>query len=269
VTAVGWLAAAAGLSLLAPAARPDARLIRLSGGGRLGGAAAGHRPGVRVRPGWLVVGAAVLVAGVTALAGPALGLALAGAAFAAWRMLRNAAALRADKRQRAELAAALAVVTAELEAGSRPPEALRAAAAVAPNFASALGRAAAEAAAGGSASSALAADATAQTLACAWELGERTGAALTGVLRRVAADLAAEAEHRRTVEIALAGPRASAVVLAGLPLVGLALGAAMGADPLHFLLRTPAGAVVAAVGVLLDVGGLLWIQAILRRAGTV
>jgi tight adherence protein B len=198
---------------------------------------------------------------------PAYGFAAGGVAFVGWRGARQSATRRAALGARAELTAALSTLTAELEAGSRPPEALRAAAAVAPSCRDVFLRAAREAAEGGSAGDVLVAEARTRGLGCAWALGERTGAPLAGVLARVAADLCAEARHRRAVEVVLAGPRASAAVLTGLPLLGLALGATMGADPVHFLLATPPGTIAGCAGILLDAGGVLWMQAILRRAG--
>ena len=67
----------------------------------------------------------------------------------------------------------------------------------------------------------LVADPHTRALGLAWRLGHDTGAALGAVLARVADDLAAAAEQRRAVAVALAGPRASAAVLTGLPLLGL------------------------------------------------
>ncbi len=86
------------------------------------------------------------------------------------------------------------------------------------------------------------------------------------MLARVAADLAAADMQRRTVAVALAGPRSSALLLSGLPLLGIALGAAMGARPVPFLLGDPLGRVLCCVGVLLDAAGLLWMRRILRVA---
>jgi tight adherence protein B len=78
--------------------------------------------------------------------------------------------------------------------------------------------------------------------------------------------LADAEEQRRTVGVALAGPRSSAALLTGLPLVGIGLGAAMGARPWEFLLGSPAGRIVCCVGVVLDTAGVLWMRRILRRA---
>jgi tight adherence protein B len=119
---------------------------------------------------------------------------------------------------------------------------------------------------GGDAAAVLEAAPATRALGCAWRLGERTGAGLAAVLARVSADLEQEEQQRRAVAVALAGPQASATVLAGLPVLGLLLGAAMGGHPLAFLVGTRAGSLVGATGVLLDVAGLAWLRAILRRA---
>ena len=63
---------------------------------------------------------------------------------------------------------------------------------------------------------------------------------------------------RRELHAGLAEPRATAVVLAGLPLLGLVMGTALGADPLAWLLGTVAGRSVLALGVLLEVVGAWW-----------
>jgi tight adherence protein B len=56
----------------------------------------------------------------------------------------------------------------------------------------------------------------------------------------------------------MAGARTTAAVLAGLPVLGIALGQAIGADPLTFLLSAGAGSWLLLIGVVLSCGGLLW-----------
>jgi tight adherence protein B len=83
------------------------------------------------------------------------------------------------------------------------------------------------------------------------------------------ADRAARAGRARRRQLAalLAAPRATAALLAGLPAVGLALGAAMGAGPVTVLLHDPAGQGALLVGVLLELAGLAWTGRIVRGAG--
>jgi tight adherence protein B len=86
------------------------------------------------------------------------------------------------------------------------------------------------------------------------------------VVGRVADDLAAQVDQRRGAGSALSGARTSAVLLAGLPVLGLLLGAAMQAGPLHVLFGTPSGRLLSLLGVALDSAGLLWTQWLTSRA---
>ena len=55
-----------------------------------------------------------------------------------------------------------------------------------------------------------------------------------------------------------AGARTTAAVLAGMPVLGIALGQAIGADPVAFLLSGGAGGVLLVIGITLSCLGLLW-----------
>lgn len=103
-------------------------------------------------------------------------------------------------------------------------------------------------------------------LAAAWEVSERSGAALADVLDQVAHSVRAGCRERSELAALLAGPRATAGLLALLPLVGLALGGAMGAHPIHVLTTSPIGEVALAVGAGLDGAGVLWTARIVRAA---
>ena len=103
-------------------------------------------------------------------------------------------------------------------------------------------------------------------LAAAWSCGEASGSSAADVLQHWADDAEARARAAADIDSQLAGPRASARLLAGLPLLGLALGAAMGADPIGTLLGGPAGLGLLAFGLALEAGGVLWTQRIVRSA---
>jgi tight adherence protein B len=105
-----------------------------------------------------------------------------------------------------------------------------------------------------------------QALSAAEWVSQRTGAPGGAVVGRVAEVLRAEAAAQRAVEVELAPARATTRLLAGLPAVGLLMGAGLGADPLHALLGTSPGRLCAAAAALLEVAGLLWCRAIRRRA---
>ena len=98
-----------------------------------------------------------------------------------------------------------------------------------------------------------------------WLLTRRHGLAFTPLIDALAVDLteqiAAEAERAGHV----AGPRMSGYVMAVLPLMGLALGVGMGANPFRILLLTPVGNILLLIGVFLTCAGLLWSARIVRR----
>jgi tight adherence protein B len=98
-----------------------------------------------------------------------------------------------------------------------------------------------------------------------WLLTRRHGVAFTPLIDAVAADLAQQiaADSERSGEVA--GPRMSGYVMALLPLLGLALGAGMGADPVRVLLASSLGNILMVVGVSLTCAGLLWSDRIVRR----
>jgi tight adherence protein B len=270
VTATGWLALTAAVLVCAAPSRSRLRLRELTAHRRL---AAGSRSPSRL--GWPAphrvfgaIAAVLAVAGVGAISwrfGPVLGAAAAAVALLTALLARDALSTRAATARRAGLRAAVRVLVAELEIGALPADALTAAAQVAPRYTAVL-QAAGDAARGGDAAAVLRADPDTRVLGVAWSLGQDSGAPLADVLRRVADDLSATEEQRRAVVVALSGPRSSAVMLAGLPVVGIALGASTGARPLAFLTGSPAGRLVCCVGVLLDVAGVLWMRRILRRA---
>lgn len=102
--------------------------------------------------------------------------------------------------------------------------------------------------------------------AACWHVAADSGAGLAEGLDRVAAALRAERDRRDELRAQLAGPRATAVLLALLPVFGLLLGSAMGAEPLRVLLHSAAGLACLAVGVLLEAAGLAWVAWIVRTA---
>jgi tight adherence protein B len=110
-------------------------------------------------------------------------------------------------------------------------------------------------------------------IAAAVGLSARTGASLDGVVTAVEDDL--RARHRLGLELrsAVAGPRASALLLAGLPVLGLAMGSGVGADPWSVLTRTGTGQVLLVAGVGLEVAGIAWtrrlVDRVLRAPGAV
>jgi tight adherence protein B len=182
---------------------------------------------------------------------------LAGGALARKTRLRQ----RATQRRGAvlEICDQLA---AELRAGQPPARALAHAAELWPD----LQPAAAAASLGGDVPDALRSLSTERgtealaAVAAAWQVAMRSGAGLAGVLDRMAEALRAEDATRREVAAALGPPRATARLLAALPVFGLLLGTGVGADPWSFLFRTPLGVGCLALGTCLALAGLAWVE---------
>jgi tight adherence protein B len=277
--------------LLVPTADPAAgRLrwlatrVRLAGQGAptgqvrpTGAVAAAHPPQARRRVRTVLAGLpwpvpAGLVALVAALGVLATGLRYpvlsVPAALVGWTLgwcWHLVAVERAADADRAAIATAIAALADEYAAGAGLGAAFRSAAPAAGRFAPALVEAAVLAGLGAEPQQALSREPMLAPLAVGCALSARSGASMTALLAGVRADLMADRDTRAAVRAAVAGPRASALLLAGLPVLGLLMGAALGADPARVLLRTPAGAGVLTAGVVLDLLGLVWTLLLTRE----
>lgn len=163
-----------------------------------------------------------------------------------------------------ELCTALA---AELRAGALPGEALQRAATAVPGV---CDEAARVARLGGDVSAALVAAslrggaAGLARLAAVWSVSQHAGAGLADGCERIADWLRDDEALRREVTAQLSGARASARLLAALPVLGILLGSAMGARPLDVLLGTPYGLACLALGSVLAALGLWWTERLAR-----
>jgi len=97
-------------------------------------------------------------------------------------------------------------------------------------------------------------------LASAWDVARRSGAGLADVVSRIAVMVRADAGRQRQIEAALGGARSTARLFAVLPVLGLALGAGMDADPLGVLTRSAVGAWCLCLGTALACLGLVWVE---------
>lgn len=242
----GLLLAAVGLLLVRA---PSPAVVRLRvlhpGAARLGVARLPFRPagiglglpalgGAVALAGWSRLGFGVPVPIVPALAG-----AVAGGTAAV--VLGRASTDRARRRAAAALLESVGALSADLRAGRPAAEALHAAGA---------GPAAQYPA-----------------VAAVWTVSDRSGASAAAVLDRVEEDLRIRLGQRREVDAQLAGARSTAALLAVLPVLGISLGAAMGADPLTVLLGETRGHLALLTGVALDAAGVLWTARIVAAAG--
>jgi tight adherence protein B len=242
------LAAASGWLLVWPGARPPRPARRTTGW--VGPAALVGVVGLVVPQGWLVPG--LLLAGA--------GLATRGL----W--LQRLDAGRSEVRA-ARLAEVCDLLAAELAAGRTPGAALEEAAQVWPEL-----RHVADAdRLGGDVPAALrevarlpGADGL-RLLAAAWQVSHRLGAGLADSMQRVADATRRDQATRRLVAGELASARATARLIAVLPVVALLMGSGVGGDPWSFLLRTPVGWTCLGVGLTLGFAGLWWIEALARE----
>jgi tight adherence protein B len=207
------------------------------------------RAGCRQLPAPLRAGGLALVVGVAAalvgggVAGVAAGCygGLAVAAAGRRRRVRHAA------QHRGALLDLLGAAAADLRAGLPPATAL--AGLMPPPALAGL---------------ASAADPLAARAHAALRLADRTGAPLADLLEHIEADARAADRTHAAARAQAAGARATALLLAALPVGGIALGYSMGVDPLSVLRFTPLGAACATGAIVLQLAGLVWSQRMAR-----
>ena len=203
--------------------------------------------------------AAVLLAQTTVLAAAVVAM------TAALRYRRRGRSRRGADESRS-LEAAIDVLVGELRAGAHPVRAFSVAAdetggAVAASLRAVAARArlGADVAAGlRCAAEASAMPAHWYRLAVCWQLAAEHGLAMSTLMRAAQRDITERQRFSARVMSRMAGARATAAILAGLPVLGVLLGQLIGAQPLRFLLGGHAGGWLLVVGTMLACGGLLW-----------
>lgn len=187
-----------------------------------------------------------------------------------FRSARRTAAKAKDADLRVVLSS-LEVVTAELRVGAHPAAACQTAAdESAGSVAAAFRAASARSRLGGSAADGFRiADSRVGTelgrIADIWAVADAHGLALAELLEAARTDLLGRSRFRQRTEASLAGARATATVLAGLPLLGVGLGQMMGAAPLTVLFGGGVGGILLLLGAGLVCAGLLWTDRITGR----
>ncbi|GGT27732.1 membrane protein [Streptomyces kurssanovii] len=225
-------------------------------------------PVIRFRKEWwcLPAGAAAAVAGESPL--PLVAGAVAVPLVRRWLRARER---RRDEDRRAQGVIGLCGATAgELRAGLQPAQALLFAVGATDVLGDAEAEVLAAARFGGDVPEALrtaarqpGAGGLAGVAAC-WRVAVDSGAGLAAGLDRLEAALRAEMDQQEELKAQLAGAWSTIVLLALLPVAGLAMGWALGADPLHVLFHSPAGIACLVIGGLLETVGLCWAGRIVR-----
>lgn len=219
----------------------------------------------------LAVVAAVPVVGVSGAAGPTV------LAAAVWRYHREQGRVSSGLASARRLAEALRTLVAELRAGALPAAAAESAAAESdPVAARSLRGIAATVRLGGDPATltpggpdgAGVNDASLRQVGRSWELARRYGLPYADVLDALRLDVAGRVRFAANAHAGMAGPRSSAVVLAALPTIGLALGEAMGAQPLYILRATSTGHFLLGLGCVLIALGLLWSSRLTRSGAS-
>jgi tight adherence protein B len=107
-----------------------------------------------------------------------------------------------------------------------------------------------------------------ERIAVCWQLAHTHGLAIATLMRTAQRDIVERERFSARVRAGMAGARTTAVVLAGLPVLGIGLGQLIGADPLQFLLSGGFGGGLLVVGVTLACAGLLWSDRITAGVST-
>lgn len=183
-----------------------------------------------------------------------------------WRRRREA------KRREAETVEVVFALAAELRAGRPPGRALALVSSSSALLRAPLADAAAAVDAGARPGEELARVASVPgcaglaAVAAAWTVTESAGGAVADVVDRLGDVLETERQAKDALDAALAGPRATMLLLAALPALGLALGESLGAHPVDLLVHRPIGWALLLVGGVLDGIGVLWTRLLVGRA---
>lgn len=254
VLVLGCAAAALAAALLLPAApRP--------------GASRGAAPRSWLMPGALLGGVALgwaVAAGALDLPDVLLLVIGTGVVAAAVRLSHTVRERRSVEHRRAQVLEACEGLAADLRSGQPPQRALARAAVVWPELRPVV--VAADVGADVPAAMRVLAEVRGAEeladVAAGWQVAHESGTGLAPVLARVVGSLRARRRTARLVAGEVATARATAVVLAALPVPVLAMSAGLGGDPIGFLTGSTPGVLCLAVGLLLAGAGWWWLDRI-------
>jgi tight adherence protein B len=105
-----------------------------------------------------------------------------------------------------------------------------------------------------------------ERLAVCWQLAADHGLAMSALMHAAQRDIAERQRFSGQVRSAMAGARATATILASLPVLSVVMGQLIGARPMAFLLDGRLGGCLLVVGLTLVCGGLLWSDRITDQA---
>ena len=216
-----------------------------------------------------------LVAAVLAVAALPPAVLVASAVLGATLVARRRRRRRDEQRSRAgqTLAGALKTLVGELRVGAHPVRAFAIAAGESDGTVGAALRAvAARAGLGADVGAGLRAVSGStlvpvqwDRLAVCWQLAADHGLAMAALIRAAQRDIVERQRFTARVAAGLAGARATAGILAGLPVLGILLGELIGAHPIRFLLGGAAGGWLLVTGTVLVCAGLAWADRITDR----
>lgn len=228
-----------------------------------------RRPGRALIAGLL----AVLSAAAAVAVSPAVLVAGVVAAAAVLGRVRHRRRDRLRLREGRAMAAALELLTGELLVGAHP---IAAFAAAASESAGAVGDSlravASRAQLGADVAEGIRAAAAVSPvpeywhrLAVCWQLAAEHGLPMSVLMRTAHRDILDRQRFADRTHAALAGARATAVILAALPLLGVLFGELIGANPLRFLFGGGLGGALLVAGVTFICAGMAWADRIIDR----
>lgn len=219
---------------------------------------------------WALAALGLIVA---VVAPPALALVCAAAAAALQLRRRRSHLQRRRQAEGDAMTAALETLVGELRVGAHPLRAFGVAAAECGGIVgAALQTVTARAGLGADVAAGLRSVAAGsavpfywERIAVCWRLAADHGLAMATLMRAAQRDIVDRQRFSGQVRAGLAGARATATILAGLPALGILLGQLIGAHPIRFLLGGGVGSWLLLIGAGLTWAGVAWSDRIVDR----